>query len=79
MTRPRGGDWLTDELRDLAVAGLDVLVSLLSAAEVAELDLGAEADAPGQPESSSARCRHRTVRSPIAPPCWRSAACCLRN
>jgi protein-tyrosine phosphatase len=45
MTRPRGGDWLTDELRDLAAAGVNVLVSLLSRAEVAELDLGAEADA----------------------------------
>ena len=45
MTRPRGGDWLADELRDLAGAGVDVLVSLLSGAEVAELDLGTEADA----------------------------------
>jgi protein tyrosine phosphatase (PTP) superfamily phosphohydrolase (DUF442 family) len=45
MARPRGGDWLTDELGDLATAGVDVLVSLLSDAEVIELDLRAEAEA----------------------------------
>jgi len=45
MTRPRGGDWLTDELDDLATAGVSVLVSLLSDAEATELDLIHEADA----------------------------------
>ena len=45
MTRPRGGDWLTDELDDLAMAGVSVMVSLLSDAEAAELDLIHEADA----------------------------------
>jgi hypothetical protein len=29
-TQPRGGAWLTDELRDLAMADVDVLVSLLT-------------------------------------------------
>jgi protein-tyrosine phosphatase len=45
MTRPRGGDWLHDELRGLAAAGVTVLVSLLTDAEAAELDLRYEADA----------------------------------
>ncbi len=39
MPRPRGGDWLGDELQALAKAGVNVLVSLLTADEVAELDL----------------------------------------
>jgi hypothetical protein len=39
-TRPRGRDWLADELRDLAVARVDMLVSLLSDADITELDLG---------------------------------------
>jgi hypothetical protein len=30
-TQPRGGAWLTDELHDLAMADVDVLVSLLTA------------------------------------------------
>lgn len=38
------GDWLDDELVDVAGAGVDVLVSLLSEAEVIELDLGREAE-----------------------------------
>ena len=44
MARPRGGDWLDDELVDVAGAGVDVLVSLLSEAEVIELDLSREAE-----------------------------------
>ena len=39
MPRPRGGDWLGDELQALAKAGVNVLVSLLTADEVAELEL----------------------------------------
>jgi hypothetical protein len=45
MARPRGGDWLADELGDLAIAGVSVLVSLLTDAEAAEFDLSHEADA----------------------------------
>ena len=45
MTRPRGGDWLTDELDHLALAGVSVVVSLLTDAEAAELGLTGEADA----------------------------------
>jgi hypothetical protein len=38
--RPRGGDWLGEELRGLREAGVDVLVSMLEPAE--ETDLGLE-------------------------------------
>jgi protein-tyrosine phosphatase len=40
--RPRGGDWLIDEIKALCEAGVDVLVSLLTETEEAELDLDNE-------------------------------------
>jgi protein-tyrosine phosphatase len=43
MARPRGGDWLSDEIKALRVGGVDILVSLLTAPEVSELDLEEEA------------------------------------
>jgi protein-tyrosine phosphatase len=42
MPRPRGGGWLEDEIRSLRKQGMDVLVSLLTATEVEELDLADE-------------------------------------
>ncbi|MBX7219687.1 MAG: tyrosine protein phosphatase [Blastocatellia bacterium] len=43
MTRPRGGDWLVDDLRQLQQAeGVEVVVSLLEPAESRELELLAE-------------------------------------
>jgi protein-tyrosine phosphatase len=39
MPRPRGGDWLGDELQALDKAGVNVVVSLLTADEVSELEL----------------------------------------
>jgi len=42
MSRPRGGDWLNEELLALAQARVEVLVSLLTAEEVAELELQEE-------------------------------------
>ena len=39
MPRPRGGDWLDGEIQSLAKAGVNVVVSLLTADEVAELEL----------------------------------------
>lgn len=42
MPRPRGGDWLEDEVRGWRKAGIDTVVSLLTAAEVGELELGDE-------------------------------------
>ena len=43
MARPRGGDWLLDEIKALSVAGVDILVSLLTSSEIDELDLTEEA------------------------------------
>jgi len=43
MPRPRGGDWLADEVKSLRQAGVDALLSLLTNEEVAELDLAEEA------------------------------------
>jgi protein-tyrosine phosphatase len=38
-TRPRGGDWLEDELEGLRGAGVDVVISLLETNEADQLDL----------------------------------------
>ena len=43
--RPRGGDWLDDDLQALADRRIDVLVSLLEAHETKELGLASEATA----------------------------------
>jgi protein-tyrosine phosphatase len=40
--RPRGGDWLVDEVKALHEAGVDVLVSLLTKGEEANLGLDDE-------------------------------------
>jgi hypothetical protein len=39
VLRPRGGDWLDDEVDRIKRAGVDVLVSMLQADEAAELGL----------------------------------------
>jgi protein-tyrosine phosphatase len=39
VPRPRGGDWLADEVRSWRAAGLDVVTSLLAPDEVAEFEL----------------------------------------
>lgn len=43
MARPRGGDWLFDEIKALRESDVNVLVSLLTPAEVSEFDLVEEA------------------------------------
>jgi hypothetical protein len=43
IPRPRGNDWLTDDLRILRKAGVDVIVSALTSSEDEELGLSAEA------------------------------------
>jgi protein-tyrosine phosphatase len=40
--RPRGGDWLEDEVRGWHQAGLDMVISLLEEDETSELGLGYE-------------------------------------
>lgn len=42
VTRPRGGDWLVDEIRGWRDAGIHVVVSMLTDSEMAELDLSHE-------------------------------------
>src|SRR5262245_58121057 len=42
MPRPRGSDWLEDEIRTMRESGVDVIVSLLENHEVEELDLQEE-------------------------------------
>jgi protein-tyrosine phosphatase len=42
MPRPRGGDWLEDEIRAWQRAGVSVVVSLLTDDEIAALELGDE-------------------------------------
>jgi hypothetical protein len=39
MPRPRSGDWLADEVRACKGAGLDIIVSMLTSEEIAELGL----------------------------------------
>ena len=43
--RPRGADWLGDEMRGWRENGVDSVLSLLTADEVSDLDLGAEPQA----------------------------------
>jgi protein-tyrosine phosphatase len=42
MPRPRAGDWLEDEIDQWQREGLNIVVSLLEPAEIAELEIGAE-------------------------------------
>ena len=44
VARPRGGDWLQDDVASWAHAGLDVVVSLLAVEEANELDVTGEAN-----------------------------------
>jgi protein-tyrosine phosphatase len=45
VPRPRGGDWLEDEVADWRESGINVVVSFLTPDEVAELGLEAEKEA----------------------------------
>jgi protein-tyrosine phosphatase len=44
LARPRGGDWLGDEVAGWKRTGVDVVVSLLTPSEETEFDLMSEAD-----------------------------------
>ncbi|WP_232492120.1 protein-tyrosine phosphatase family protein [Novosphingobium kaempferiae] len=43
MARPRAGDWLEDEVENWKRSGVEMVVSLLEAEEIDDLDLRAEA------------------------------------
>jgi protein-tyrosine phosphatase len=47
VSRPRGGDWLCDEVAALSREGIDVLVSMLTPEEAEELGLHRESDECG--------------------------------
>jgi protein-tyrosine phosphatase len=42
VPRPRGGEWLEDEIHSWHEAGLDIIVSLLTRPEIEEFDLARE-------------------------------------
>ena len=44
LSHPRGGDWLNDEMKAFSYESVDVMVSLLTPGEVAELALQDEAE-----------------------------------
>ena len=44
VPRPRGNDWLADEMKTMRASGVDVLVSMLTDEEQEELTLGSEAE-----------------------------------
>jgi len=44
LLRPRGGDWLEDEVRSWRQTGVDIVVSLLTTEEIADLQLAQEAE-----------------------------------
>jgi len=44
MPRPRGGDWLDEEVRTWREQGIQLVVSALTKEEIEELQLGAERD-----------------------------------
>lgn len=48
VLRPRGGDWLSDEMRRIRIGGIDTLVSLLEPHEADWLELGEESSAAEQ-------------------------------
>jgi protein-tyrosine phosphatase len=63
--RPRGGDWLADELRGWRAAGVDTVVSLLTPDEVDEFDLGRE---PAEAAAAGMRFRNLPVEDRGTPP-----------
>lgn len=42
MPRPRGGDWLEDEIQSLKASGVEAVVSLLERQEIIELNIAKE-------------------------------------
>jgi hypothetical protein len=63
VPRPRGGDWLEDEIRAWRDAGLDVAVSLLTPDEAAELGLECEEEQCGVKRNSRPRTAPGRVRA----------------
>ena len=72
--RPRGGDWLGDEMAAWRRAGIDTVFSLLTPEEEQDLDLKQEAHEANAHEMSSYRCEFPIARCQIPSPsyllCW---------
>jgi len=76
LPRPRGGDWLEDEIRSLREDGVEVLVSLLEFHEVEEFDLQGEADACA---AQGIEFHSHPIRDHTAPPRFEEAAALIRT
>ncbi|MGI5184432.1 hypothetical protein ACQEVZ_50080 [Dactylosporangium sp. CA-152071] len=83
MAKPRGGDWLADEMAALRGAGVGVLVCALTAEELVEVDLADEPRVAGDAglefvavRSRTAACRRpeRSCPSCGASPAWSAPA-----
>jgi protein-tyrosine phosphatase len=75
-TRPRGGDWLADEVNGWRQAGLHVVVSLLEKDEAAQLELAHEAAVA---ESKSVRFTSFPIPDRGVPASTRDALTLLSN
>jgi len=69
--RPRGGDWLEDEIAGWRKAGIDAVVSLLTPQENEDLQLAAES---GLAQASGLRFVALPVEDRGVPPSWDDAA-----
>ncbi|GAA2087133.1 hypothetical protein GCM10009780_28320 [Actinomadura alba] len=63
MAKPRGGDWLDDEMAELKAYGVDILVCALTSAELGESGLANEPRAAHEAGLSKA---HRTTSPKVA-------------
>jgi len=69
--RPRGGDWLEDEISGWRRAGVDAVVSLLTPQENEDLQLGAESDLT---QARGLRFVSLPVEDRSVPPSWDQAS-----
>jgi hypothetical protein len=70
MPRPRGGEWLPQEVAAWHAAGIGTVVSLLERHEVAELELAAEPALCAGSAASSCPCPSRTAARPHRAANW---------
>jgi len=76
VPRPRGDDWLDEEMLALKAAGVDVVVSMLEDAEAAELGLKCEDVAA---RSASMKFLHFPIPDRAVPSDTRSFECLLSD
>jgi protein-tyrosine phosphatase len=76
LPRPRGGDWLDDDVQSLREEGVDVLVSLLEPHEVEEFELQGEAAACA---TQGIDFVSHPIRDHTAPPRFHETAALVRS